>query len=50
MTELFRLTYNHRPEVVSGVLEDECDDLLRSFFRSLRKPKEPDSTDPLILE
>ncbi|MCF2533719.1 tRNA adenosine(34) deaminase TadA [Yinghuangia sp. KLBMP8922] len=24
---------NHRPEVLSGVLEDECGELLRTFFR-----------------
>ena len=50
VTELFRLPYNHRPEVVSGVLEDECADLLRSFFRSLRTPREPNPEDPLILD
>ena len=28
---------NHRPEVVSGVLEDECREVLQSFFREKRK-------------
>jgi len=27
---------NHRPEVVGGVLEDECAELLRAFFRARR--------------
>lgn len=27
---------NHRPEVISGVLADECSDLLRSFFAAHR--------------
>ena len=27
---------NHRPEVVSGVLEDECQDLLRGWFERRR--------------
>jgi tRNA(adenine34) deaminase len=27
---------NHRPEVVGGVLADECADLLRSFFEARR--------------
>jgi tRNA(adenine34) deaminase len=31
---------NHRPEVVPGVLEAECADLLRDFFRS-RRPADP---------
>ena len=29
---------NHRPEVVAGVLEDDCAELLRAFFRPLRTP------------
>jgi tRNA(adenine34) deaminase len=29
---------NHRPEVVTGVLEAECADLLREFFRARRAP------------
>ncbi len=28
--------FNHRPEVVSGVKQEECGELLRSFFRKLR--------------
>ena len=27
---------NHRPEVIGGVLEDECGELLREFFRARR--------------
>lgn len=28
---------NHQPEIVTGVLEEECRDLLQSFFRSRRQ-------------
>ena len=28
---------NHRCEVVSGVMEDECSKLLKDFFKKLRK-------------
>ncbi|MCJ1662820.1 tRNA adenosine(34) deaminase TadA [Staphylococcus sp. NRL 18/288] len=31
--------FNHRATVVTGVLENECGDLLRSFFRELRAKK-----------
>ena len=30
---------NHRPAVVEGVLDEECGELLREFFRGLRQPK-----------
>lgn len=33
---------NHRVDVVSGVLEQECGDLLRGFFQRLRNPREQD--------
>ena len=33
------LAFNHRPEVVSGVLEQECGEVLRRFFRDLRVEK-----------
>ncbi|MHD0398543.1 tRNA adenosine(34) deaminase TadA [Staphylococcus simulans] len=31
--------FNHRAEVVSGVLEDACGEMLRHFFRQLRDKK-----------
>ncbi|KMJ56555.1 adenosine deaminase [Bacillus sp. LL01] len=31
--------FNHQTEVVSGVLADECGELLSSFFRKLRQEK-----------
>ncbi len=36
VAHLFSMGYNHHPEVVSGVLEDRCGELLRRFFRELR--------------
>lgn len=39
LTDLFAMGYNHRPAVVSGVLEEECAGVLRDFFRSLRERK-----------
>ncbi|MEW6064857.1 adenosine deaminase [Desulforamulus profundi] len=29
--------FNHRVEVISGILEDECREILQKFFRELRK-------------
>lgn len=37
LVNLFDLPYNHRPETVGGVLEEECGALLRAFFADLRK-------------
>ena len=37
LVNLFALPYNHKPAVVAGVLEDECADVLRAFFRALRE-------------
>ena len=36
VTDLFALPYNHRPASEGGVLEEECAQLLRDFFRALR--------------
>ena len=36
---LFDLPYNHHPETVRGVLEEDCAALLRSFFSDLRLRK-----------
>lgn len=37
VVNLFALPYNHRPEVIGGVLREECAGLLTNFFRDLRK-------------
>lgn len=34
---LFDLPYNHKPTVISGVLKDECSEILTSFFKKLRQ-------------
>lgn len=39
LINLFALPYNHQPALVSGVLEQECADILRNFFRELRKKR-----------
>lgn len=39
LTDLFSFGYNHRPEVVGGVMGDACAEQLRSFFRALRERK-----------
>ena len=36
---MFDLGYNHLPEVVGGVLGDECGGVLSEFFRGLRDKK-----------
>lgn len=44
VTDLFALPYNHRPEVVSGVLAEESAKLLTDFFSRLREGKKKDKT------
>ena len=39
VVRLFDLPFNHRPEVIAGVMEEECAQLLRRFFRDLRRRK-----------
>ena len=39
VTNLFELPFNHRPELVSGVLEEECGAVLTEFFKELREKK-----------
>lgn len=39
LTNLFDMQYNHRPSVVSGVLEEECAHILSDFFKKLREKK-----------
>ena len=35
--DLFSLPYNHKPVVTSGILKDECAEILTDFFKNLRK-------------
>ena len=39
ITNLFELPFTHRPELVSGVLEEECGAVLTEFFKELREKK-----------
>lgn len=34
------IAYNHKPEIISGVMEQECAALLTDFFKNLRKSKQ----------
>lgn len=49
IVNLFDLPYNHHPQLVSGVLREECGEVLTEFFQRLRdqravkKPSEPKS-------
>ena len=40
VTNLFELPYNHKPELIGGVLEEECSLALTNFFRDLRTNKQ----------
>lgn len=42
--DLFWEDFNHRPQVVAGLLESECSQLLEEFFRTLRKGREQTET------
>ncbi|MEE1011642.1 MAG: tRNA-specific adenosine deaminase, partial [Acutalibacteraceae bacterium] len=39
VVNLFDLPYNHKPEVVSGFMAEECAGILSDFFAKLRKRK-----------
>lgn len=39
LTNLFEMPFNHKPEVVSGVMEDLCSKELSDFFKNLRERK-----------
>ena len=43
LTNLFEMPYNHKPEVVSGILEEECSALLKSFFEKLREKRKKEN-------
>lgn len=33
------LPYNHKPEILGGIMEDECSNMLKDFFKKLRDCK-----------
>lgn len=37
--KMFELPYNYRPNVTGGIMQEECSELLSSFFRELRLRK-----------
>ncbi len=39
LCDITALPFNHRPQVISGLLEEECAALLSDFFENLRKKK-----------
>lgn len=39
VVDLFKLPYNHQPDLEGGFLEPECASLLTEFFRSLRESR-----------
>lgn len=38
--------FNHKVEVINGLLEDKCSDILKSFFKELRASKSNKSKNP----
>jgi len=36
---LFELPYNHKPTLITGILQDECSNILSEFFKELRIKK-----------
>ena len=49
VTDLFAMPFNHRPQVETGLLEQECLELLQEFFQSLRNKRKKKKSD-FILE
>lgn len=40
---MFNMGYNHKPEVFSGIMQEECSGILSAFFRQLREKKQNNS-------
>ena len=36
VVNLFDLPYNHKPQIINGVLKEECSNILTEFFKNLR--------------
>lgn len=44
VTNLFELGYNHRPEIIPGVMAEESQSLLKEFFSELRRKRKMSET------
>ncbi|MBR5307169.1 MAG: tRNA adenosine(34) deaminase TadA [Clostridia bacterium] len=44
IADMNTLGFNHKPEIVFGVLEEECSGILKEFFRGLRERKKEKRT------
>lgn len=42
LINLFEIEYNHKPEIESGFMKEECSEMLSSFFKKLRAKKSKD--------
>lgn len=41
---LFEFPYNHKPQVIGGILQDKCSGILSDFFKNIRKEKQKKSS------
>ena len=39
VTDLFAMSFNHHPQKTQGVMEEECAETLKTFFRTLREKR-----------
>lgn len=39
VVNMFELPYNHKPEIISGVLKEECSEIISKFFLKLRQKR-----------
>ena len=37
---LFSLPYNHKPELICGIMEQQCAKILKDFFKNIRENKD----------
>lgn len=40
ITDLNRIPYNHKPEIYSGIMEQECVKIIQDFFKILRDKRQ----------
>ena len=45
---LFELPYNHKPEIISGVMKEECGEILTEFFKDLREKRKSEKQNYLL--